>query len=485
MKLLSHCSGDTLKTYAVDLTPFPTLYREENVLLHKLFERNGYELRIAGGAVRDILLGIPPKDIDYASDATPTQMNEMFSRENIRTLNRNGEAHGTVTARINNAANFEVTTLRIDTEHDGRHAKVVFTNNWRLDAARRDLTVNSMFLGLDLSTLPMKPTDANVLHVPDEAPDIIPSSANENSSSAIQGKVYDYFGGMEDLQDRRIRFVGDPSARICEDYLRILRYFRFHGRLAKPTERDVHHSGVLEAIAVNAAGLSSISGERCWAELKGILCYQSTPLLLRRMFEVGLFQCVGFPETPDFTEMDLAWERGILNHNPNPVTCLATLVSTMDQVEKVNSRLKLSNLELMILVYIVNFRERWTKIPQSDALAHFQREYLLSHEAPNKIQSVLTEMMRYLAYDFDLLAQWYAWEPPRFPVSGHDLRDKWFVPYRDMRHYLSALRRQWVDSDYKLNADDLLSDENRVVVEKLAHEAELEPSLWRTKRARR
>lgn len=138
---------------------------------------------------RDLLMDITPADIDFATTATPQQMIDMFEKENIRTINMRGERHGTITPRINDEENFEVTTLRIDVQTDGRHATVEFTTDWLLDANRRDLTINSMFLGFD-------------------------------------GKVYDYFYGYEDLLNRRVRFVGAPSNRIKEDYLRIMRYFR-------------------------------------------------------------------------------------------------------------------------------------------------------------------------------------------------------------------------------------------------------------------
>lgn len=122
----------------------------------------------------------------------------MFAKENIRMINMNGERHGTITARINDKQNFEITTLRIDVLTNGRHAEVQFTTDWQLDAYRRDLTVNSMFLGFD-------------------------------------GTVYDYFNGYEDLMERRVRFVGDPDLRIKEDYLRILRYFRYGRRVPHST----------------------------------------------------------------------------------------------------------------------------------------------------------------------------------------------------------------------------------------------------------
>lgn len=130
-----------------------------------------------------------PSDLDFATTATPQQMVDMFTNEGIRMFNMNGLSHGTVTARINDEENFEITTLRIDVKTDGRRAQVEFTKDWLLDANRRDLTINSMFLGLD-------------------------------------GSVYDWFFGYEHLQQRRVMFVGVAANRIQEDYLRILRYFR-------------------------------------------------------------------------------------------------------------------------------------------------------------------------------------------------------------------------------------------------------------------
>lgn len=173
----------------LDSPEFRSVFTPELQALASLFKKYDYELRIAGGAVRDILMGKQPKDLDFATDATPQQMKDMFTSEEIRMINEKGEKHGTITARINDAENFEITTLRIDVLTDGRHAQVEFTKDWKLDANRRDLTINSMFLDLD-------------------------------------GRVYDYFYGYDDLKEKRIVFVGDASVRIREDYLRILRYLR-------------------------------------------------------------------------------------------------------------------------------------------------------------------------------------------------------------------------------------------------------------------
>lgn len=208
---------------------FKSIFSDELNQLVEIFNKYNYEIRIAGGAVRDILMDKKPTDLDFATTATPNQMKEMFEKEEIRMLNMNGEKHGTITARINNKDNFECTTLRIDIVTDGRHAEVEFTKDWLLDANRRDLTINAMFLGFD-------------------------------------GSVYDYFYGYDDLLERKVRFVGIAERRIQEDYLRILRYFRFYGRIAKSA--NDHEQETLDVITKNVAGLAKISGERLWVEVK-------------------------------------------------------------------------------------------------------------------------------------------------------------------------------------------------------------------------
>lgn len=131
----------------LDTPEFKSIFTNELVYLNDLFKQHGYELRVAGGAVRDLLMGKRPKDLDFATTATPDQMKQMFQQHGVRMINAKGEVHGTITARINNLENYEVTTLRVDLDTDGRHAKVQYTTDWLLDANRRDLTINSMFLG--------------------------------------------------------------------------------------------------------------------------------------------------------------------------------------------------------------------------------------------------------------------------------------------------------------------------------------------------
>ena len=136
-----------LITQKIDTPEYRTLLTPSLTKLAELFKSNNYELRVAGGAVRDILMGINPHDVDFATTATPDQVKKMLTNANIRMINSNGEKHGTITARIDDKENFEVTTLRIDVVTDGRHAVVEYTQDWQLDAGRRDLTINALYLG--------------------------------------------------------------------------------------------------------------------------------------------------------------------------------------------------------------------------------------------------------------------------------------------------------------------------------------------------
>ena len=216
------------------------------------FLQSGYDIRLVGGVVRDLLLNVPSKDIDLSTNATPEQMKDVFLKNGIKFI-ETGLEHGTLTAHVNNV-DFEVTTLRYDTDQDGRWAKVVFTDDWKLDAERRDLTINAMSMDTECT-------------------------------------LYDYFNGVDDLKCRRIRFVGDSRQRIKEDYLRILRYFRFYGRIAR--DEDKHDKQILEAIKETAQGLEKIAVERIWMELSKILVGNFAPSLIKHIYDLGVAEHIG------------------------------------------------------------------------------------------------------------------------------------------------------------------------------------------------
>lgn len=240
----------------------------------------------------------------------------MFSgKDGIVLINMNGEKHGTITPRVFSRASFEITTLRVDEETDGRHAKVKFTTDWELDANRRDLTINSMFLD-------------------------------------FEGNVYDYFYGYEDLKQKRVAFVGNPSDRIQEDYLRILRYYRFYGRIAESP--DSHEAPTIDAIRENIHGLKQISGERIWMELKKILLGNYGPELLINLLEQGAGPHIGLPDKPRMEEFRAVAFSGL---KPQPITMLVALLHTPEDALKLHERLKLSAGERDLAFFLTQNRD--------------------------------------------------------------------------------------------------------------------------------
>src|SRR5262249_4075958 len=202
----------------------------------------GVEARFVGGSVRDALLGRPIGDIDIATPAPPERVIELLEKSGIKVI-PTGLAHGTVTAVVA-PRHFEITTLRRDIETYGRRARVAFDADWGADAARRDFTINAIFL----------------------APD---------------GTIHDPVGGLADLQAGRVRFVGDPATRIAEDVLRLLRYYRFEARfgtgVGSPEARAACHAAVHL--------LPSLSGERVSQELLKLLATPDPIAVLQMMQE--------------------------------------------------------------------------------------------------------------------------------------------------------------------------------------------------------
>lgn len=397
---------------------FKSLFSNGLVSLAELFDKNKFELRIAGGAVRDLLSGKRPEDVDFATTATPEEMKNMFQTEGIRMINNKGEKHGTITCRLHNE-NFEVTTLRVDVQTDGRHAEVEFTTDWQKDAERRDLTINSMFLGLD-------------------------------------GTLYDYFQGYEDLKNKKVRFVGSASLRIQEDYLRILRYFRFYGRVA--AEPGQHEPETLEAIRDNAKGLAAISGERIWVELKKMVVGNHADHLLELIYELGLAQYIGLPVDGNVEEMKKIWQRAC-DGSPKPMTILASLFRSQEDVEKLDLRLKLSREEKNLGIFLVKYRRDLVKgQDEHDSLKPYTDFIIDSRELDS--QSKVLELLKYQG-EKKIHNELSRWSIPRFPVSGHDLRKLGITSGKEIGTILQELRETWKKSRYQMNKEELLATLNR------------------------
>ncbi|XP_059053229.1 CCA tRNA nucleotidyltransferase 1, mitochondrial isoform X2 [Achroia grisella] len=396
----------------LETSEFKSIFTQEVIDLKKLFDKYNYEIRLAGGAVRDLLMGQKPTDLDFATTATPKQMKEMFITENVRMINMNGEKHGTITPRINDKENFEVTTLRIDMVTDGRHAEVEFTTDWKLDANRRDLTINSMFLGFD-------------------------------------GSVYDYFFGYEDLQKRRVAFVGDPNVRVKEDYLRILRYFRFYGRIAESP--DQHEDKTLQVLSDNVNGLQHISGERIWVELKKTLQGKFAGDLLKTMIKVGVAQYVGLPDNPNLEQLDTVLKRG--EHlNLHPMCYIAALLWDRDDVTVLHCRLKLSTYDRDLTYFLVEHRA--DKV-STRPLLPYEKLVLNSKIKQKDTYDYIQEVLKYRGEE-SLLKEFNNWEIPRFPMNGKILKENNVLPGKKYSAILNKLKEIWIENDYKQSVDDLV-----------------------------
>jgi poly(A) polymerase/tRNA nucleotidyltransferase (CCA-adding enzyme) len=324
------------------------------------------EARIAGGAVRDQLLGVAVSDVDFASPLRPPVVLRRLQAAGIKSV-PTGLAHGTVTATIGKSG-FEITTLRRDIATDGRHAVVEFTDDWREDAARRDFTINAMSMTRD-------------------------------------GTVFDYFNGRADLQAGIVRFVGSAQHRIAEDHLRILRFFRFYARYAAaPPDAQA-----IAAIIELRDGVKKLSAERLWSELKRILAAENPAASIALMQQTGVLPIV-LPDGYDIANLN----RLISCHAPaEPMLRIAALAT--GDPDALAARLKLSGAELEILR---SYRKP-VRLDPSASDADLRRA--LADEAPG-ILIARSWLAQVPAPGWDDLRSRIAATPrPVFPLHGRDL----------------------------------------------------------------
>eukprot|EP00123_Amoebidium_parasiticum_P012037 comp21075_c0_seq1/m.28387 comp21075_c0_seq1/g.28387 ORF comp21075_c0_seq1/g.28387 comp21075_c0_seq1/m.28387 type:complete len:474 (-) comp21075_c0_seq1:165-1586(-) len=384
----------------VDLPLLGHVLTPEVKALGQLFRENGYHIRLVGGVVRDLLMGKMPKDTDLATDAHPDQVQAMLEKANIRCV-PTGLQHGTVTAVLNKT-NYEITTLRIDAETDGRHAEVEFTQDWKLDAERRDLTINAMSLDFD-------------------------------------GHLFDYFNGREHLENRLVLFVGNADTRIKEDYLRILRYFRFHGRIS---DHQTHDPDVIKALRDNAAGLRRISGERVWMEMSKILAGNNAGPLLALMYDIGVAEEIGLPLSG---RQSIPLMEDVRKHSRDPITVLSALLESVLGFEELFAKWKFSGQERNLGLYIIGNRS-W------EMTLKFCTDELVEGVEKAKVM----ELARYKGHP-EIADQIKDWPVPRFPVTGKHMKDKGIKPGPHMGELLRGLKQQWKASNYTLTAEDLVA----------------------------
>ena len=369
----------------------------------------GAETRVIGGAVRDVLYGRTPHEIDLATTALPDVVMRAAAVAGIKAV-PTGIEHGTVTLVVAGTP-YEVTTLREDVETDGRYAKVRFGGDFEQDARRRDFTVNALSLTPD-------------------------------------GRLHDYVGGLDDLAARRIRFIGDAATRIREDYLRVLRFFRFN---ASHGAGDFDRDGLHESILAREE-LARLSRERVRAELLKLLIAGRAPEVMRAMSRAGVIEVILGVGYPARLERLAAFETA-QGKKPDAVLRLAAFaVLTIEDAERLRDRLRLSNDEAARLSSAAKTLAALHGLETPPPVSHL-REMLFVCGARAARDGLALAFAASGATPDDsrwLEAARYLDETPVpvFPLKGADLIARGLAPGKKLGETLNALQKAWIRAGF-------------------------------------
>jgi poly(A) polymerase len=369
--------------------------------------KDGGSARFVGGVVRNALMGRDVSDVDIATPLTPDVVTKKLEAAKLKAVST-GVEHGTVTA-VSNGRPYEVTTLRRDVSTDGRRAVVAFTTDWAQDAQRRDFTMNALY------------ADAG-------------------------GEVFDTVGGIADLKAGRVRFVGDPTTRIREDFLRILRLFRFHAWYGKG---ELDKAG-LQAAATEKAGLQQLSGERIAKEMLKLLAAEDPVPVLRSMAATGILTEI-VPGELDIARLERLVAIDASNFfAPDAVLRLAALLpARVAAANEIADRWKLSNAardrlaELcgatQKIVSYLSIKEVRKSLYKLGAAGFKDRVMLKWAEDPKEKNYVQWRA---------LLAMADAWERPKFPLDGGNVMAAGVPQGPLIGKILGEVEEWWIDSDF-------------------------------------
>ncbi len=383
------------------------------------------EARVAGGAVRNSLMGGDVADIDIATTLLPIDVVDRAKTAGMKPV-PTGIEHGTVTI-LNKGETFEVTTLREDIDTDGRHAEVRFGKDWQKDADRRDLTINGLYADVD-------------------------------------GNVIDLVGGLADIETANVRFIGNAEQRIEEDYLRVLRFFRFFAQYGKGRP----DAEGLKASARAVSKLSQLSAERIWKEMRLLFSADDPSRALLWMRTTGVLTAI-FPETEKWgidSIGPLMETRDAMNWENDPMLLLEAIIPPdVDRVGELASRLKMSGADRDRL-------KHWAKTPK---FAHDMAETALDRQiyrgswsgvkdvlslslvsARSRAEADDAAMIESVGFT-KLLARAEKWVEPKFPLSGKDLMALGVSAGKEMGDQLKKLEELWIESNFNLSKSDLLS----------------------------
>jgi len=414
-------------TPAGKIAPQPWMEAAETGAVMAALATGGAIARFVGGCVRYAVLGRPVRDIDIATPEPPETVIGRLEAAGIRAV-PTGIEHGTVTAVIG-ARHFEITTLRRDVETFGRRARVAFTDDWTADALRRDFTINAIFCDPD-------------------------------------GALYDPTGGLADLRAGRVRFVGDPVARIEEDLLRLLRFFRF---LAHYGRGDPDPTA-LAACRRLAPRLPGLSAERVRGELLRLLAAPEPSPVLTLMIESGVMRHA----LPEIVAVDaLAELSAVEGATPDPLRRLALLLRRGgDDAEAVGRRLKMSRREIERLAAMVAPKlaigAGLDPRGQRRALYRLGRDRFvdLVYLAWAEALAAAPDRAAALARAFGaMLATAREWQSPELPVKGADALALGLPPGPEVGRLLARVEAWWMAGDFRAGRDRALAELRRLAAE--------------------
>lgn len=393
----------------------------DTVRLFDALTSGGAEIRFVGGCVRDAVLGRPVTDIDLATDAEPERVLELLGEKKIRAV-PTGIDHGTITA-IPDRRPFEITTLRNDEETDGRRAQVSFTKDWAADAARRDFTINAL-------------------------------------SADRDGSIYDYVGGLADLRAGRVRFIGNAEDRIAEDYLRILRFFRFHAGYAS-TEPD---ADALEACRQASGQVENLSGERVWRELSRILNVSEPGTAFGLMEDARVLRLLlPVGRSPNRLQALAALEDTV-RMPPEAIRRLTALIQPdRQEASQIAARLRLSRAETARLDELS--ASRGGSSAGMPDLALRRALYALGRDVFRDLILLdwADEIARSPAVAVDNIQDWKetwdatsAWTAPEFPLTGEDVMAAGAKEGPDVGEILDEIEEWWIEQAFRPDRDGCL-----------------------------
>jgi len=367
----------------------------------------GAQARLVGGVVRDTLLGLPTKDIDIATDFTPLQVTSVLEAHGVKVI-PTGIKFGTVSALINKEI-FEITTLRKDLSCDGRHAHVEYSNDFKEDAARRDFTINAL------------------------------------SYCPIKHEIYDYFGGIDDLNNRKVIFIGAADERIREDYLRILRFFRFSCKYAKEIDE-----AALGACASFKDKLKLLSAERIKSEMDNILSLERSPYILAKMFELGIVQVI-FPVTKYDQTLHLKAIKVVKDFNISLELGVVYAILFSATLKKL-LELKFSRAEALLVIKLLQLKKSLDK----GSVETLLKVIWLEDKAFVSYFVFASTLLEDNKVVYDLFLSLKNSSIPKFPLDGNDLIK---MGYRGevLGKLIKSLKHKWIESDFVLNKEKLIN----------------------------